>query len=86
MYHYLGSHRLAEKTLRDAAKIDPHAPTTWYGVCSLLFCSNPIMFGSSLCLIVLALATPSSFAYSSYPLELPSLNYCIPTTHSQPTH
>ncbi|KAG8276607.1 Tetratricopeptide repeat protein 7B [Homalodisca vitripennis] len=29
MYHYLGSHRLAEKTLRDAAKIDPHAPTTW---------------------------------------------------------
>lgn len=30
MYHYLGSHRLAEKTLRDAAKINPYAPETWY--------------------------------------------------------
>lgn len=30
MYHYLGSHRLAEKTLRDAAKINPCAPETWY--------------------------------------------------------
>lgn len=30
MYHYLGSHRLAEKTLRDAAKINPHSPETWY--------------------------------------------------------
>ncbi|XP_054278093.1 uncharacterized protein LOC128996685 [Macrosteles quadrilineatus] len=27
MYHFLGTHRLAE-TLRDAAKIDPHAPST----------------------------------------------------------
>lgn len=32
MYHYLGSHRLAEKTLRDAAKINPYAPETWYVV------------------------------------------------------
>lgn len=30
MYHYLGSHRLAEKTLRDAAKINPYSPETWY--------------------------------------------------------
>lgn len=30
MYHYLGSDRLAEKTLRDAAKINPYAPETWY--------------------------------------------------------
>lgn len=30
MYHYLGSHRLAEKTLRDAAKINPYAPETWF--------------------------------------------------------
>lgn len=30
MYYYLGSHRLAEKTLRDAAKINPYAPETWY--------------------------------------------------------
>jgi len=34
MYHYLGSHRLAEKTLRDAAKINPYAPETWYVNCS----------------------------------------------------
>lgn len=30
MYYYLGSPRLAEKTLRDAAKINPYAPETWY--------------------------------------------------------
>lgn len=29
MYHYLGSDRLAEKTLRDAAKINPYSPETW---------------------------------------------------------
>lgn len=33
MYHYLGSHRLAEKTLRDAAKINPYSPETWYVGC-----------------------------------------------------
>lgn len=36
MYHYLGNHRLAEKTLREAAKIDPHAPTTWYNLGKVL--------------------------------------------------
>lgn len=36
MYHYLGSHRLAEKTLRDAARIDPHAPNTWYNLGKVL--------------------------------------------------
>ena len=30
VYHYLGSHRIAEKTLRDAARIDPTAHLTWY--------------------------------------------------------
>lgn len=30
IYHYLGSQRLAEKTLRDAAKIDPNSHQTWY--------------------------------------------------------
>lgn len=29
IYHYLGSQRLAEKTLRDAAKIDPNSHQTW---------------------------------------------------------
>jgi len=29
IYHYLGSHRLAEKMLRDAARIDPNSHQTW---------------------------------------------------------
>lgn len=29
IYHYLGSQRLAEKTLRDAARIDPTSHQTW---------------------------------------------------------
>lgn len=29
MYHYLGNQRMAEKVLRDAARIDPHSPKTW---------------------------------------------------------
>jgi hypothetical protein len=29
IYHYLGSHRLAEKTLREAARIDPASHQTW---------------------------------------------------------
>lgn len=37
MYYYLGSHRLAEKTLRDAAKINPYAPETWFVVILLHF-------------------------------------------------
>ncbi|KMQ92858.1 tetratricopeptide repeat protein 7b [Lasius niger] len=32
IYHYLGSQRLAEKTLRDAAKIDPNSHQTWYNL------------------------------------------------------
>ncbi|XP_008468236.1 tetratricopeptide repeat protein 7B-like [Diaphorina citri] len=36
MYHYLGNQRLAEKTLRDAAKIDPHSPLTWYNLGKVL--------------------------------------------------
>lgn len=30
IHHYLGSQRLAEKTLREAAKIDPNSHQTWY--------------------------------------------------------
>lgn len=36
VYHYLGWHRLAEKTLRDAAKIDPVAYLTWYNLGKVL--------------------------------------------------
>lgn len=42
IYHYLASHRLAEKTLRDAARIDPASHQTWW-VASLevgMFMSN----------------------------------------------
>jgi len=35
IYHYLGSQRLAEKTLRDAAKIDPNSHQTWYYMTSI---------------------------------------------------
>lgn len=35
IYHYLGSQRLAEKTLRDAAKIDPNSHQTWYYTTSI---------------------------------------------------
>lgn len=31
-YYYLGYNRLAEKTLRDAARIDPNSFTTWYNL------------------------------------------------------
>lgn len=30
IYHYLGSQRVAETTLRDACKIDPTSHQTWY--------------------------------------------------------
>lgn len=36
IYHYLGCQRLAEKTLRDAAKIDPNSHLTWYNLGKVL--------------------------------------------------
>jgi Tfp pilus assembly protein PilF len=36
MQHYFGSHRLAEKTLQDALKLDPHDHTTWYNLGKVL--------------------------------------------------
>ncbi|CAB0019312.1 unnamed protein product [Nesidiocoris tenuis] len=36
MYHYLGNQRMAEKTLRDAARIDPYSPTTWFNLGKVL--------------------------------------------------
>ena len=30
VFHYLGSHRLGEKTLRDAVPLDPMAEISWY--------------------------------------------------------
>ena len=30
MQHYFGSHRLAEKTLQDALRLDPYDHHTWY--------------------------------------------------------
>ncbi|KAG8035973.1 hypothetical protein G9C98_003100 [Cotesia typhae] len=36
IYHYLGCQRLAEKTLRDAAKIDPNSHQTWYNLGKVL--------------------------------------------------
>lgn len=32
MQHYFGSHRLAEKTLQDALRIDPFDHYTWYNL------------------------------------------------------
>lgn len=39
IYHYLGSQRLAEKTLRDAAKIDPNSHQTWYYMAPIDYCN-----------------------------------------------
>lgn len=36
IYHYLGSQRLAEKVLRDAAKMDPTCHQTWYNLGKVL--------------------------------------------------
>lgn len=36
VYHYLGCQRLAEKTLRDAAKINPNSHQTWYNLGKVL--------------------------------------------------
>lgn len=36
VYHYLGQQRLAETTLRDAAKIDPMSHMTWYNLGKVL--------------------------------------------------
>lgn len=35
MQHYFGSHRLAEKTLQDALKLDPYDHHTWYTTAAL---------------------------------------------------
>lgn len=36
MFHHLGSHRLAEKTLRDAVRLDPTAENSWYNLGKVL--------------------------------------------------
>ncbi len=36
MQHYFGSHRLAEKTLQDALKLDPYDHQTWYNLGKVL--------------------------------------------------
>jgi len=36
VFHYLGSHQLAEKTLRDAVRIDPMAENSWYDIISVI--------------------------------------------------
>lgn len=36
MQHYFGSHRLAEKTLQDALKLDPYDYFTWYNLGKVL--------------------------------------------------
>ncbi|XP_021951202.1 tetratricopeptide repeat protein 7B isoform X2 [Folsomia candida] len=36
MQHYFGSHRLAEKTLQDALKLDPYEHHTWYNLGKVL--------------------------------------------------
>jgi len=36
VFHHLGSHRLAEKTLRDAVRLDPTAENSWYNLGKVL--------------------------------------------------